>query len=60
MHRPTKPARPQYVEVRGPSGRLYALYDPARQLIEFKRGSQTETIDLTAYQRPAPANECPS
>lgn len=52
MKQPTKPPRPQLVEVRGPSGRLYALYDPARGLIEFKRGSQTETIDLSAYQQP--------
>lgn len=47
----SKQPRPQYVEVRGPSGRLYALYDPARGLLEFKRGRETETIDLSAYQK---------
>lgn len=39
------------VEVRGASGRLYAMYDPQRGILEFKRGAQTEQIDLTPYQK---------
>jgi hypothetical protein len=41
-----------FVEVRGPSGRLYGRLDPQRMVIEFKHpGKPAETIDLTKYRK---------
>lgn len=42
-----------FVEVRGPSGRLYGRLDPTRMVIEFTKGKLKETIDLTKYRKAA-------
>ena len=41
------------IPLRGPSGRLWGMFDPHTQIIEFRHGSQIERIDLTTY-RPTP------
>lgn len=38
------------IELRGKDGRLYARYDPLRQLLEVRKGAQVELIDLKALK----------
>lgn len=51
--KPPPPASggPRLVPLRGPSGRLYGMLDPQTLVIEFRRGGQTERIDLTQYRK---------
>lgn len=39
------------VPLRGPSGRLWGMFDPQTQTLEFRHGSQVDRIDLTTYQQ---------
>ena len=39
------------VPLRGPSGRLWGMYDPQTQTLEFRHGRQVERIDLTTYHQ---------
>lgn len=41
-----KKITPQYQEVRGASGKLLFMIDPARGLIQIKREGKIETIDI--------------
>jgi hypothetical protein len=53
------PQTSAFVEVRGPSGRLYGKLDPQTMVMEFRDGRQVEWIDLSAYRqtpRPPEAN----
>lgn len=35
-----------WIDLRAPGGRLLARYDPARQLLEFRRGRDAWIVDL--------------
>lgn len=58
MQQPNAPTPPRLIELRGPSGKLYGMLDPARMVIEFKRGTgRGEHIDLTPYLKAQKAQE---
>jgi hypothetical protein len=40
---------PALVPLRGPSGRLWGMFDPRTQTLEFRHGRHIERIDLTVY-----------
>lgn len=41
---------PSFLPVRGPAtGRLWFMFDPARNLVQIKQGRVTEIIDLNQY-----------
>jgi len=54
MQYPSRPSEPtSFIEVRGPSGRLYGRLDVARMVLEVKRkGEPSEEIDLRRYLQP--------
>lgn len=47
--------QPSLIPLRGPSGRLWGMFDPQTHTLEFRHGRQVERIDLTSYmQTPRP------
>jgi hypothetical protein len=45
------PADPRWIELRDPSGKLWARYDPARRVLQLRERRKEVTFDLTLYER---------